>query len=248
MGRSSTSSQDPPAPDTPAPENQPDHDPAPSSFQPTKSLFIERHYSFSRAIRIYDITDQAAQPPTAPTGDAYRAHACAVGQTAADTDAPATWTLSHPKRFGRTFRLLGGDRSAVRDYEALDAVPALACWRERVGRRRDVRIEFAVPDGEGGAVHCGHPVTVHSKSRARKWERFVVESAEFVWRFRPFREPRYVLERWGSGGRKVVVAQFWCSKWWVKHTGALAVDTAEVDEVVALSTWFAMVRKIMQRK
>jgi hypothetical protein len=246
MGESSTAPQEAPPLEEPAPATEPALEPEPS-FQPTKSLFVERHFLLNKAIRVYDITGLAATTPDGRhDGAAYRAHACAVGQSAVASGAPAAWTLSRPRLRRRFFRVLAGDHGG-REPAELESVPALASWREPVSDWRDVAIEFAAP-ADGRPAHCDHPVTVHTKSRVRHWERFVVESAEFVWRCRPFREPRYVLEKWSSGGRRDVVAQFWCPKWWVKHSGALAVDTREVDHVVALLTWYVALRKIQRRK
>jgi hypothetical protein len=240
------------------PQAQPAPEPEPA-FQPTKALYVERHSMLAKSIRIYDITSLATTTPY--EGTAFRAHACAVGQSAADAGEPATWTLHRPQRRRRLFRLLAGDHSAAiasggGGDSSADANPdggagaevAAATWREPVSDFRDVSIDFAPLANGGAAPHCEHPVTVHTKSRLRHWERFVVESAEFVWRHRPFSEPKWVLEKWSAGGRRTVVAQFWCPRWWLKHSGALAVDTREVDHVVALLTWYVVARKIQRRK
>jgi hypothetical protein len=247
MDRSTTAQQEPPPIDHPAPAPEPAVEPEPD-FQPTKSLFIERHYLHNRAARVHDITSQAATTPDGQqhAGAAYREHACAVGRAAAASAAPATWTVRRTRRLGRRWRLLDGDHGDS-DAAEPEGAQELAGWREPMSAWRNVVVEFA-PAADGQAAHCGHPVTVSTKSRTRHWEQFVVESELFVWRYKQFREPRYVLEKWLSGGQKQVVAQFFSQKWYIKRSGALAVDTREVDPVVALVTWYIMARKLQRRR
>ena len=123
----------------------------------------------AKSIRIYDITSLATTTPY--EGAAFRAHASAVGQSAADAGEPATWTLHRPHSAGgASSACCAGDHSAAVGASGASSAGAdpdgggagevaAATWREPVSElpRRVHQLRPPLPAG-GAAPHCGHPV------------------------------------------------------------------------------------------
>lgn len=195
-------------------------------LQPTRVFFILPHSSFTQVIKIIDLTDKISE---AYDTEAFKAKAKGlVKKSPPEPYLTATRTSWHSSRL------------LVRQPPAYKVI---AEWKASTWSTGATHLEFPTD-----SPHSSHPITMKLLSMWKWNESFVVDSVTYTWEVKNWAGNRYVLWKdlgFGQGGKEV---GNYLHAYMFDDGGILALDTNEVDEVVAAVTALSMMKKRRQRQ
>jgi len=208
-------------------------DEAEEQFDFTHIIYIAPHFSADSSIKIYDLTGLVTEKYPS---EAFNARTEQLGQQKL-VDTP-TWVI-HDPRFWKQTTLHPGSISTPKGHE--DTV--IASWTPSRWVHGKNHIDFPA-----GSKHCGHSIVMERHqfmiSRA---EGFVQNSVQYFWRHDKYSRRRLTLWKVIMGEERVA-AKYKAPYRFPRTGGTLAVDTREIDLVVAFMTCIAMLRKVRRNE
>ncbi|OCK80586.1 hypothetical protein K432DRAFT_246202, partial [Lepidopterella palustris CBS 459.81] len=198
-----------------------------SPFHPNRILWVTPHSLFSKAIDVLDMTSILDTPYTGMS-DVYRKKVYDMVKSRAP--AP-NYVISKANWIGLKYAVVDNSGQHVAD------------WKHSWTSVGEATLTFS-----DGSTHSSHTVRVKNKRWGRRTETFVVNSATFEW---------VMDSKWMSnnmtlykclGEQKIPVGKY-SQKWWggILTGGIFAVDTEELDELVAVLTLGVVLKKKRQR-
>lgn len=245
-----------------------------TSFAPNRILYILPNNLFSKEIKIIDVTSglrDGVVPPYAgdAVDDALRERARELA-TAADADPLYTIKRPHWYSTQSTMYLVGSSATATTSWDEKGEKEEQQAATEKSSSRGAPHTELcywkqsALSCGRAdltfppGSPHCAHALALTHPQWYRRTNVWAQDSVPHDWtcdgRLRSNRMTLHRLTAADAGGvgpvgrrRRAVVARY-AQRWgsWVTG-GVLLVDTAHVDEVVAVQTAVVMLRRMQQR-
>jgi hypothetical protein len=196
------------------------------SFKPTVVFYIQKHTSFSQTIRIFNLTEKVAG---SYGSEKFNEKALKTAKSCKSEDALLN---VHRLRWGsHNFTVeLAADKSKVADWKG--------------GWTSANKNTILFPEG---SRYCSHTVTIQVDSYIKFKERFIVDSVSYIWAVGNIFTMRQFTLKKTIGDETKEVAKYWQPHMQFKQGGLVFVDATEIDEVVAVLTCLAVVRKIRQK-
>jgi hypothetical protein len=197
------------------------------TLKPNRIFYIELHSSFTKTIKILDLTDLVkSEYPSEQFENETK--------QIATSSPPQPWL-----NITRTATFLSKKFVAEKPGEQNVEV---AQWKG--GRFSSSSNTFTFPPD---SPHSSHPITVEAESKFKFREQFVKDSVVYLWKpDNALTARKFTLYRI-IGAQKQVVGRYWQGRWQVRCGGTLVLDTHEVDEVVAVLSMVSTLRKKRQK-
>ena len=198
--------------------------PAIQNLKPDRTYYIVPHSNFTKKIEIFDLTSQVKEQHDS---EALKEEI----KTLVKSSHPESCLTISKSNFW-------GTELAVHEPPAGATIVE---WKGSARAHGPSRFTFPADSS-----HSTHPIELKPSKFWTKNEQFVQDSITYSWEFDSNFSQRKLTLYKCMGVERVVVAKY-CGMATFKTGGILLLDSEEVDEIIAVITCCAMLRKKRQR-